>query len=324
MVGSSADYGKEEPDMKSKLLRLFTIILLAGVFSIGAVPVYAAKIRVVATLTDLANLAREVGGNLVEVHSLATGVEDTHGVPMKPSFVPMMNRANLLVVVGLDMEHAFLPALIEASKNPNIEVDRPGYVDCSQGIVPLDVPRSTGHSYGDVHPYGNPHYMLDPVLAKTAVRNIYNALVSFAPQYKAEFTRNRNAYLAKLDAKIAAWEKEARPLRGVKFIAYHEEWNYFAARFGMDFFGTVELRPGIDPTPRHIEELISAMKAQHVPIVVREPQFPEKVPKRIAEQTGAVMITLPIMPGGVPHTETYIKMMDYIIQTMVSAVRSRK
>ena len=138
-----------------------------------------------------------------------------------------------------------------------------------------------------MHPYGNPHYMLDPVLAKTAVANIYNALVEFAPQHKAEFTRNRNAYLARLNAKIAEWEKAARPIRGVKFVSYHEHWPYFAARFGMNYFGTIELKPGVDPTPRHIQELVTAMKADHVPVVVREPQFPEKVPKRIAEQAGA-------------------------------------
>jgi len=221
------------------------------------------------------------------------------------------------------MEHAFLPALLEASKNPRIQRDRSGYVDCSQGIVPLDVPKTTEHYAGDVHPYGNPHYMLDPVLAKTAIDNIYKALVTFAPQYQAEFTRNRDAYVAELNDNIAEWEKEGKPLKGVKFIAYHEEWNYFAARFGMNFFGTVELRPGIDPTPRHIEDLIAGMKAEHVPIVVREPQFPEKVPSRIAEQTAATMITLPIMPGGVPQTETYIKMMDYIVHTMISAAQRK-
>ena len=310
--------------MKSKLFRLFSIILLAGVFCMGVMPAHAAKIRVVTTLTDLADFAREVGGDLVEVHSLATGVEDTHGVPMKPSFVPMMNRADLMIVVGLECEHAFLPALLEASKNPRILTDRSGYVDCSKGIIPRDVPKSTEHYAGDVHPYGNPHYMLDPVLAKTAIGDIYNALVAFAPQYQAEFTRNRDAYLAKLNTRIAQWEREMNPLKGVKFVSYHEHWPYFAARFGLDYFGTIELRPGIDPTARHIEELTAAMKAQHVPIVVREPQFPEKVPKRIAEQTGATMITLPIMPGGVPNTETYIKMMDYIIHTMVTAVQSRK
>jgi ABC-type Zn uptake system ZnuABC Zn-binding protein ZnuA len=166
--------------------------------------------------------------------------------------------------------------------------------------------------------------MLDPVLAETAIRNIYRALVEFDPQHQAEFTHNRDAYLAMLNAKIAEWVKEAKPLKGVKFISYHEEWNYFAERFGLNYFGTVELKPGIDPTPRHIEELTASMKAEHVPIVVREPQFPEKVPKRIAEQTGATMITLPIMPGGVPKTETYIKMMDYIVHTMVTAVQARK
>ena len=310
--------------MKSKLFSLFFIIPLVGMFCSGATPAQAAKIRIVATLTDVADLTRAVGGDLVEVHSLATGVEDTHGVPMKPSFVPIMNRADLLIEVGLGLEHAFLPALQEASKNPRIQVDKSGYVDCSRGIIPLGVPKSTDHYAGDVHPYGNPHYLLDPVLAKTAIKNIYNALVEFAPQYQAEFTRNRDVYLAKLDAKIAEWEKEARPLKGVKFIAYHEEWNYFAARYGMNFFGTVELRPGIDPTPRHIEQLIAAMKAEHVPIVVREPQFPERVPKRIAQQTGSTMITLPIMPGGVPNTETYIKMVDYNVHTMVTTIQGRK
>ena len=281
-----------------------------GVVMWGPMPAHAAKIKVVTTLTDLADFAREVGGDLVEVHSLATGVEDTHGVPMKPSFVPIMNRADLLILVGFDCEHAFLPALLEASKNPRIQIGRPGYVDASIGIVPKDVPKSTDHYQGDVHPYGNPHYMLDPVLAKTAIGNIYNALVEFAPQHQAEFTRNRDAYLAKLDAKIAEWKKEAMPLKGVKFVSYHEHWPYFAERFGMVYFGTIELKPGIDPTPRHIEELIASMKAEHVSIVVREPQFPEKVPRRIAEQTGATLVTLPIMPGGVPNTETYIKMMD--------------
>ncbi len=309
--------------MKSKPFSLL-IITLIGLLCAWAMPAHASKIRVVTTLTDLADFTRAIGGDLTEVRSLATGIEDTHGIPMKPSFVPIMNRADLLVLVGFDCEHAFLPALLEASKNPRIQSGTSGYVDCSKGIIPRDVPKSTEHSAGDVHPYGNPHYMLDPVLAKTAIRNIYNALVAFAPEHQAEFARNRDAYLVKLDTKIAEWEREARPLKGVKFVSYHEHWPYFAERFAMDYFGTVELKPGIDPTARHIEELIASMKAEHVPIVVREPQFPEKTPKRIAEQAGANMITLPIMPGGVPNTETYIKMMDYIVHTMVTAAQGRK
>ncbi len=310
--------------MKYKLYSLLLIIAFTVVWCGWAMPAHAEKIRVVTTLTDLADFARAVGGDLVDVRSLATGVEDTHGVPMKPSFVPVMNKADLLILVGFDCEHAFLPALLEASKNPRIQVSKPGYVDCSKGIIPRDVPKSTDHSEGDVHPYGNPHYVLDPVLAKTAIANIYNALVAFAPEHKAEFTRNRDVYLAELNAKIAEWEKAVKPLKGTKFVSYHEHWPYFAARFGLNYFGTIEVKPGIDPSARYIQELATAMKAEHVAIVVREPQFPEKVPKRIAEQTGATMITLPIMPGGVPHTETYIKMMDYIIHTTVAAIQSRK
>src|ERR1019366_9923362 len=230
--------------MKSKLFHLLSAVAVAAI-AFAASPVQAAKIRVVTTLTDLADFAREIGGEHVDVFSLATGVEDTHGVPMKPSFVPVMNRADLMVSVGFGCEHAFLPALLEASKNPRIQYGKPGYVDCSLGIAPVDVPKSTDHSEGDVHPYGNPHYMLDPVLAKTAIQNICNALVAVAPQYEADFKHNRDTYLAKLDAKIAEWQKEAAPLKGVKFVSYHEHWPYFANRFGMVYFGTIELKPGI-------------------------------------------------------------------------------
>src|SRR5208337_934594 len=149
MGGKNANPGREESNMKLRPFHLFWIILFIGVWCFGAIPAQADKIHVVATLTDLADYARNVGGDLVEVHSLATGVEDTHGVPMKPSFVPMINHADLLILVGLDCEHAFLPALLEASKNPRIQKETSGYVDCSKGIVPRDVPKSTEHSAGD-------------------------------------------------------------------------------------------------------------------------------------------------------------------------------
>jgi zinc/manganese transport system substrate-binding protein len=306
--------------MNMKFIRLKFAVMAFAALAAWTLPVQAANIRIVTTLTDLADFAREVGKDHVEVHSLATGIEDTHGVPMKPSFVPMLNRADLLICIGFDCEHAFLPALLEASKNPGIQYGRPGYIDCSRDIIPRDVPRSTDHSAGDVHPYGNPHYTLDPVLAKTAVREICEALVAFDPKDEADFMHNRDVYLAKLDAKIAEWQETMKPLKGLQFVSYHEHWPYFADRFGLVYFGTIELRPGIDPTPRHIEELIRTMKADHVPLVVREPQFPEKVPRLIAKKTGASLVTLPIMPGGVSGTDTYIAMMDYIIKSIKTAV----
>lgn len=300
-------------------LKLFLVMLVAALF--GTTQVNAAKIRVVATLTDLADLTRNVGGEFVEVRSLATGIEDTHGVPMKPSFVPLLNRADLVVLIGFDCEHSFLPALLEASKNPRLQSGKPGYVDCSRGVSPLEVPKSTDHSEGDVHPFGNPHYMLDPVLAKTAVRNICAALVAIAPEHAADFVKNRDAYLAKLDAKFVEWQAALAPFKGTKFVSYHGHWHYFAERFGLVYYGTIELKPGVDPTPRHIENLIASMKADHVSIVVREPQFPKKVPALIADKTGAKLVKLPIMPGGVADTATYIAELDYIVNTIADALK---
>ena len=308
--------------MKRNLFHLL-FLTVAGLLASAALPASAAKIRVVTTLTDLADFTRNVGGEHVDVFSLATGVEDTHGVPMKPSFVPTLNRADLLVLVGFGCEHAFLPALLEASKNPRIQYGRPGYVDCAKGVVPVEVPKSTDHSAGDVHPYGNPHYILDPVLAKTAIQNIYDALVLVAPQFREDFTRNRDAYLAQLDTKIVEWTAALLPAKGEKFVSYHEHWVYFAKRFDLVYFGTIEIKPGIDPTARYIENLVASMKADHVPLVVREPQFPERVPARIARETGARLVKLPIMPGGVPNTETYIKMMDYIVHTMLDTAKGK-
>jgi len=305
--------------MKS-LTKLFFALLVGAIgLPAGASPAARADTRVVTTLTDLADFVREVGGKYVDVKSLATGIEDTHGVPMKPSFVPMMNRADMLILVGFDCEHSFLPALLEASKNPEIQYGKPGYIDCAKGVIPAEIPKSTDHSEGDVHPYGNPHYMLDPERAKQALQTITNALVAKDPSHEAEFKKNHAAYVAKLDAKITEWKEKLKSAKGLKFVSYHGHWFYFAERFGLIYFGTIELKPGIDPTARHIENLVAAMKSEHVPVVVREPQFPEKVPALIAEQTGAKLIKLPIMPGGVPKTATYIEMMDYIVQSFADA-----
>lgn len=283
-------------------------------------PAQAGKLRVVTSLTDLADFARNVGGDHIEVRSLASGVEDTHGIPMKPSFVPLLNRADLLIVVGYGCEHSFLPALVEASRNRKIAAGQAGCIDCSKGISPMEVASTLDRSEGDVHPNGNPHYLLDPVLARTAVQTIAAGLAAADPGNRDDYFRNRDAYLARLDAKIAEWQKTLAPARGRAFVSYHNHWPYFASRFGLVRAGTIEMKSGIDPTPRHIEGLVASMKAAQVPLVVREPQFPEKVPTMVAQQTGARLVTLPIMPGGVPKTGTYIEMMDYIVSTVAAAL----
>jgi zinc/manganese transport system substrate-binding protein len=306
------------------LMQLKTYLLCASmVLAVATAPPAfgAGKIRVITSIPELAEFTRAVGGDLVEVESLATGVEDPHGVPMKPSFVPKLSRADAVVVLGLELEHAFMPALIEASKNPKTQAGKPGYIDCSLHIAPLEVPKSLSRTEGEIHPNGNPHYNLDPVLGKTAVETICEGLALNFPQHEAAFQAGRDAYVAKLDKKIAEWRELAKPLKGLKFVSYHNEWVYFNHRYGLVYLGTVELRHGIEPTARHVVDLITLMKAEQCKLVVREPQFSERVPNQIAAQTGAKVVKLPIMVGGVPQARTYIDLIEYNLRTLVEAAK---
>ena len=220
---------------------LFGLSILAFVLSGAARG--ADKLKVVTTIPDLADMTKQVGGDLVDVTSFATGVEDIHAVPMKPSFAVILNRADVVILMGLEAEHAFLPALLEAARNPKIQRDQPGYIDCSVYVTPLEVPSRIDRSLGDQHPMGNPHINLDPVLGKAMVRAIADGLGRNDPEHASDFKKNAAAYLAKLDAAIARWEKEAAPLKGKKLVSYHPDLLYFAERFGMVPFGTIEIRP---------------------------------------------------------------------------------
>jgi zinc/manganese transport system substrate-binding protein len=281
----------------------------------------ADKMRVVATIPDLADMARQVGDDFVEVTSLATGVEDIHAVPMKPSFAVLLNRADVVLLVGLEAEHAFLPALLEASRNPKIQRDQPGYVDCSVYVTPLDVPSRIDRSLGDQHPMGNPHINLDPVLGKAMVRAIADGLARNDPEHAGVFQQNAAAYNAKLDVAIAGWEKEAAPLKGKKLVSYHPDLLYFAERFGMVPFGTIEIRPGVDPTPAHVADLEQQMRRSHVEIVVREKHYPAGLAETVAQQTGAKLVELPVMVGGVPEAKDYLSFIDYNVRMMLKAVQ---
>jgi zinc/manganese transport system substrate-binding protein len=279
----------------------------------------AKKIRVVATIPDIADMTRQVGGDLVDVTSIATGVEDIHAVPMKPSFAVLLSRADVVISLGLEAEHAFLPALIDASRNPRIRRDAAGYIECSTYISPLEAPTRLDRSLGDQHPMGNPHINLDPVLGKSMVRAITNGLSRLYPEHAATFGANAATYSAKLDEAIARWVREAAPLKRKKLVSYHPDFIYFTERFGMINFGTIEIRAGIDPTPGHIAELREAMRQNNVDFVVREMHYPAGLAHSLAQQTGAKLVELPAMSGGMPETKDYISFIDYNVKTMVKA-----
>jgi zinc/manganese transport system substrate-binding protein len=295
-----------------------SIVVSALVVLSGRAPA-AAVLRVVASIPDLADVARHIGGDLVEVQSLSTGVEDIHAVPMKPLYAVTLNRADVLLVLGLEAEHAFIPGLLEAARNPKIMRDGPGYVDCSIYVRPLEIPTRLDRSLGDQHPMGNPHYNLDPVRMKDAARAIAEGLANNDPSNAATYKQNLTSYLATLDAAIERWQKEAMPLKGKKLVSYHPDMIYFADRFGMEAVGTIELRAGIDPTPSHIEDLEKLMRDEKVNFVVRELHYPAGLADTIAQNTGATLVQLPVMAGGLPETQDYIAFIDYNLRTMLKA-----
>jgi zinc/manganese transport system substrate-binding protein len=280
-----------------------------------------AKIRVVTTIPDLADMAKNIGGDLLEIKSLATGVENIHAVPMKPSFATLLNRADVVILMGLEMEHAFLPALLEAARNPKILPSAPGYIDCSVYITPLEVPTRIDRALGDIHPGGNPHFNLDPVSGKAMARAITDGLARNYPAHDAVFKKNLATYLQTLDTAITRWQREAAPLRGVKLVSYHPDMLYFAQRFGMEPVGTIEIRPGVDPTPGHIVELEERMRREGVKVVVRELHYPANLAQTVAQRTGAQLVELPVMVGGVPEARDYVSFIDYNIRTMLKAVQ---
>jgi zinc/manganese transport system substrate-binding protein len=300
--------------------RLLLALLLIGAL-VPADAVAAKKIQVVTTIPDLADMTRKITGDLADVSSIATGVEDIHAVPMKPKFAVLLNRADVVVLMGLEAEHAFLPALLEAGRNPKIRRDAPGYIDASIYAPVLEVPTRIDRSLGDQHPMGNPHINLDPVRGKTMVRAIAEGLSRNFPEHASTFQKNAAAYTKELDGAIARWQQEAGPLKGKKLVSYHPDLIYFTERFGMENFGTIELRPGVDPTPAHVADLIERMRQAKVDIVVRERHYPAGLAETVAKATGAKLVELPAMVGGVPEAKDYISFIDYNVRTLVNAVK---
>ena len=303
--------------LKSRTLSLFFTVLASTWLYSGMV--FAQQIRAVATWPALADITRQVGKELVNVESLATGVEDAHGVPIRPSFVPRLNRADVLVLIGLDDEQTWLPALLEVANNSKILPGRPGYIDCSLGISVLETPIRVDRAEGDLHPKGNPHYLLDPVRAKIVAQNIATGLTRNFPQHQQAFDKNLKSYVAELDNWIGRWEKMATPLRGVKFVDYHPEWIYLANRFGMKVVGSIEIKPGIEPTPNHIVELVQQIKQEKAQLLIYGAQNP-RLPQQIASETGIKVVRLYSGGGSQPETDTYIKWIDYTIRTLVQSV----
>ena len=301
--------------MALQLARTIFAIALVVLLSNSA----SAALRVVATTPDVASMAREIGGDRIEVTTIAEGGQDPHKVPVKPSFVTKLNRADALIVQGLGLEHAFLPALLEAARNPRIAPGAPAYIDSSLYVEPLEVPSSTNRSQGELHPLGNPHFNLDPVQGKLMARAIAEGLERIDPAGGPAYRAGLARFTALLDAKIPEWMALAAPLRGLKAVSYHQDIIYFARRFGLELAGTIETKPGVPATAGHIEDLIATMKRDDVRIVIREVAYEMPLAETIADKTGSRVATVSGMTGGLPGADTYVGFVEANLKAVLAA-----
>ena len=285
----------------------------------------AKKLNVVTSTTDMAALTQEVGGDKVNVDSIAKGYQDPHFVEAKPSFLLKLRQADLLVVVGLQLEIGWLPPLITQSGNPRIQVGAPGYLDASQFAEILEIPQGTvTRAEGDVHPLGNPHYWLDPENGRRIAQGIQTKLAEMRPNDAGYFGQNFQSFSQRLTTAEKTWDEEMKPFRGRKVVSYHRSWPNFAKRFGLDVVDYVEPRPGIPPTPSHTIELVNQMKREGVKIELIEPYFDLKTPNSIASMVnGKVVVMMPSV-GGKPEITDYFKLFDYDIALLTKAFEETK
>jgi zinc/manganese transport system substrate-binding protein len=283
-----------------------------------------AAVNVVTATEDLASIAREVGGDKVKVESLSRGYQDPHFVEPKPSFVIRLHSADLLIVVGRELEIGWLPPLLTQARNAKIQPGGAGYLDASQNAKILDIP--TGQitrAMGDVHPLGNPHYWLDPENGRRIAQSIQAKLSELDAADSAVFAANAAAFDKKLTEAEKRWDAMIAPYKGLKVVTYHNSWPNFAERFGLVIDGFVEPKPGIPPSPSHTIELIKEMKDKNVKIILVEPYFDMKTPNSIARETGARVLEMTPSVGGEKGVDDYIALFDHDIKLLTDAAGAK-
>src|SRR3989454_7638138 len=299
--------------MKQILLILSTI--LACAFSAQA------KLNVVATLPDFGSLAREIGGDKVNVTVLAKPTEDSHFVDARPSFVVQLRSADLLIDGGAELELGWLPPLLQNARNPKIEIGKPGRVIAAQGVRLMNVPANVTRAAGDVHALGNPHFMTDPIIAKAVAQHIAQSFAALDPANAAFYDANYKKFEATINVKLQEWGAAMLPFKGQHVVAYHDSWPYFAHRFGLNIDIFLEPKPGIPPSPSHLTEVIAQMKAQHIKAIIVEPFHDRRIAEKVASATGTKVVDFSQFPGGLPGTDSYVKLIDTLVSRLAAALK---
>lgn len=296
-------------------LMTFFLVLL-----IPCVILSADKLNVVASVPDLGDMAERIGGSKVKVTTLATGREDLHAVPVRPSFLPILNRAELLLTLGLDAEHAWLPALAAEARNPDIMEGSKGWIEVNEGIEVLDIPEVLDRSEGEQHPRGNPHYNIGPQCGIIMARNIFDAFSSAAPGYREYFKANFDTYTQEIDSTVSEIRKRSDALGGVAVIAYHPDVSYLCAFYGMEVIGHIEPKAGVSPTAAHLRRLEAQGKKREVQFVIFNQSQSSKIPKRLGRALECATVEIANAAGAKKEIKTWLQLQDYNNRVLLNAV----
>jgi zinc/manganese transport system substrate-binding protein len=278
-----------------------------------------AKLTVVSTLADYAAIATAVGGDHIEITTLAKPTEDPHFVDARPSFVVKLRSVDALIEGGAELELGWLPPLLQTARNPKLELGQPGRIVTSQGLRLLNVPANLTRAAGDVHALGNPHFGVDPIIAKAIAKHIAEAFSALdAPN--ADYAANEKKFEDSINAKLQEWGKALLPYKGQSLVAYHDSWVYFAHRFGFNIDVFLEAKPGIPPSPSHLAEVIGKVREQHIKAILVEPFHNRKIAEKVAALTGAKVVDFAQYPGALPNTDSYIAMIDALVSRLATVL----
>ena len=298
-----------------------TLLIAVMVLSCIAAPAAEAKVKVVATLSTLGYLTEQVGGERVEVTFLCNGYQDAHYLEPKPSYARSVRKADLLVYSGLELEVGWLPPLLDTARNPDLRPGSQGLLEAAGAIEKvLEVPdEPTDRSQGDVHPFGNPHFLTDPRNGLAVADIIAERLSLLDPEGAPYYSERMEAFRGRMESKIAEWEKRAEPLKDAPVAAYHKQWEYLIAWLGLDMVGYIENRPGIPPSPRHVESFIRTLESRDVKFIMASTFADVEATEEVARRVGTKAVVLPAEVGGVEGTDTYESFIDTILDRLLEA-----
>ena len=280
----------------------------------------AEQLNVVASIPDLGDMARRIGGTAVSVTTLASGREDFHAVPLRPSFLPLLNRADLLLSLGLDAEHAWLPALAGDARNPRIAPAGPGWIEVHHGITVRDIPEVLDRRFGEQHPHGNPHYNIAPNYGPVMARNIFAALAAVRPDREPYLRANLDGYLHELDSTIGSLKERGHRLRDVAVIDYHPDMTYLCEFYGMHIVGHIEPRAGVAAGASHLRNVERLAVIHNVKIIIHNQAQHPALPRRIARAAGCGVAQIANAAGALPHIDTWIALQEHNLSVLLKAL----